>query len=321
MAKRVVESIVGVDTGKSHFDLHYWEGGEKERIDNRPRSIDALLERLPAASVIALEATGTYHEELLDRALRRGFTVYLINGQRLRAYAEATGLRAKTDPSDAELLARFVYYERAQLRPQRLIGADQRRLRRLLKRRALLVEMRTRLRQSSDATAQLKQYFAEVIEAANRAIAHIEHELRALVRRLGWEAEVQLCRSIPGVGELSAIALVESYQRGPFKSIDAFIAFQGLDVRVRQSGRWVGRRKLTKMGDAETRRLLFNAARAAVQRSALHAAYYERLRARGTPTTGAYVAVARKLARQAFGVLRSQTPYRCDLGSTACAAA
>ena len=56
------------------------------------------------------------------------------------------------------------------------------------------------------------------------------------------------------------MALVATWHRGAFSNVDPFIAFVGLDVRVRQSGRWQGRRKLTKSGDGEIRRLLFNAA-------------------------------------------------------------
>jgi len=79
-----------------------------------------------------------------------------------------------------------------------------------------------------------------------------------------WCLDVQLNgngpagRAIPGVGPLTAMALVAVYHRGHFRSVDAFIAFMGTDVRVRESGQSRGRRKLTKKGDPELRRLLFN---------------------------------------------------------------
>ena len=58
----------------------------------------------------------------------------------------------------------------------------------------------------------------------------------------------------PWVGPLTALALVALYHRGEFVCADAFIAFMGMDVRVRESGQWRGRRKLTKKGDPEVRR-------------------------------------------------------------------
>lgn len=45
-----------------------------------------------------------------------------------------------------------------------------------------------------------------------------------------------------------------------FASADSFIAIMGIDARVRDSGKFRGRRKLTKKGESELHRLLFNAA-------------------------------------------------------------
>ena len=61
---------------------------------------------------------------------------------------------------------------------------------------------------------------------------------------------------------------------------DAFIAFMGLDVRVRESGYFRGKRKLTKKGNPEMRRLLFNAARSGAKTKQWNA-YYLAMRARG----------------------------------------
>ena len=70
----------------------------------------------------------------------------------------------------------------------------------------------------------------------------------------------------------------------------------GRDVRVRQSDQWRGRCKLTKHGDPEVRRLLFNAAMQG-RRNPLWEPYYLSLRGRGMSTTAAFVALGRNLAR------------------------
>ena len=82
----------------------------------------------------------------------------------------------------------------------------------------------------------------------------------------------------------------------------------GLDVRVRDSGKHKGKRKLTKMGDPEYRRLLHCVAIAAV-RSVFYKAHYEQLQARGLAKTEGLVIVARKLARLAFALLNNQTSF------------
>lgn len=65
-----------------------------------------------------------------------------------------------------------------------------------------------------------------------------------------------------------------------FRNDDAFIAFMGMDVRVRDTGLYRGRRKLSKKGDPQLRRLLFNAAMQR-RRNAHWEPYYLALRERG----------------------------------------
>jgi transposase len=89
---------------------------------------------------------------------------------------------------------------------------------------------------------------------------------------------------------------------------EKLVAFLGLDVRVKQSGRWQGRCKLTKKGDGEVRRLLYNAAMQG-RRSSQWAPYYLRLRERGMSSTAALVALRRKLARFSFALLRTDALF------------
>ena len=94
------------------------------------------------------------------------------------------------------------------------------------------------------------------------------------------------------------MALVATYQHGRFCNADAFIALVGMDVRVRQSGRWRGQSKLTKKGDPEVRSRLFNAALQG-RRDALSEPDYLAMKDRGLSTTGAFVPLDLKLARVA----------------------
>ena len=89
---------------------------------------------------------------------------------------------------------------------------------------------------------------------------------------------------------------------------DSFIAFMGLDVRVRESGYFKGRRKLTKRGNPEMRRLLFNAARSG-SRTKQWNTYYLSLRERGHSTTAAAVALSRKIARLAFALMKNRSEF------------
>ena len=108
-----------------------------------------------------------------------------------------------------------------------------------------------------------------------------------------------------------------SFHRGAFRSSDAFVAFLGLDVRVRDSGQLRGRRRLTKKGNPELRRLLFLAAMQAA-RSRSWKDFYQRHLDRGLSRIQALVILARKLARVAFALLNNQTDYRPRYLKEAC---
>ena len=89
-------------------------------------------------------------------------------------------------------------------------------------------------------------------------------------------------------------------------------AFIGLDLRVRESGKHKGKRKLSKRGDPEARHLLYMAALATSQQPGpfadLRAHYLER----GFTKTEAAVFIARKLARVAWAIYTKKQPYRAD---------
>ncbi|EPG3660917.1 transposase, partial [Pseudomonas aeruginosa] len=78
-----------------------------------------------------------------------------------------------------------------------------------------------------------------------------------------------------------------------------------------ESGRKVGRRRLSKQGDKAARSLLYNAASSAV-RTPHFKDYYAALRARGLASTAALVVIARKLLRIAYGVWRTGRAFDPD---------
>lgn len=310
VAKRVEHYILGVDCSQHWLDIYHHQEQRLERIDNTASSIEAFLMRSAGPLCIGIEATNSFHECFVESAFRAGHLVYLLDAKRLSRYRDAIGQRAKTDPGDAYLAARYVAHERAQLRPFQPLSARQRELWRVLKRRANLVQAKAQLRQSLSELGTLKRSTEALLRHFDRLIALFERRLRILARQLGWCDALHRCQQLPGIGPLSALAMVAAFHRGRFLDSDAFVAFLGLDVRVRESGRFRGRRKLTKGGDPEPRRLLYNAACAAA-RTALFKPLYQQLLNRGLPSTAAFVVIARKFVRVLFAILRDGT--ECDL--------
>jgi len=299
--------LYGVDVSKARLDIASSQGASIG-LNNTGDEIAQWLASFPGRARIALEATGKYHELLLAQALAAGHEVFLINGRQLNHYREAVGPRAKTDPGDARLLLRYLSREEHDLKPVKALTVLEKRLWQLLQRRAVLVKVRTQLRLSLGGDDQLQSVQDDLTESLNRSIVRIERLMKQLADKLGWQEAVKRCQSIPGIGLINALALVTCFHRGEFQRSDQWIAYLGLDVRVRDSGVSRGRRKLSKRGNPELRRLLYNGAMSAKQMPGV-SEQYERYRHRGMSSTATLVILSRKLARIVFAVLSKGENY------------
>ena len=286
-----------------------WRHGDEHvtRIDNTRSAVDAFLKPYHGAC-IAVEATNRFHELIVARARRRGLTVYLISGYELKHYAVSVRQRMRTDAIDAQLLSRYLARARDGLIPYQPKSAQLNRLWQLLKRRALLVQQNEQRRQSFAGVLGLQSIERSLGRHHQRAITLIDQQLRTLSRELDFSADLARLRAIPGIGELSAYALLVAYRSGRFIHRDPFIAYLGLEVRTKDSGKHRGKRKLTKHGDSEYRRLLHCAAMACRHHPHFRQRF-ESLVARGLAKTAALVVLARNLARLAFVLLHRQLNF------------
>ena len=305
MAKRVEKITLGIDVAKDTGVVHVWETTQTQDVPNQSEAIVAYLKSLQGPVRIAIESTSNYHRRWVELALARGFEVYLINPRQLAHYREVVNQRNKTDPADAWLLARFLAHEAEQLRPCQPQDAHAQALWALLKRRAKVVEARKQLQLSfREIQLSAQALFTQFA----RLLARIDQRIQHAIQTLGWNDDYQRCLTIPGIGPLNAAALVAAYHRGVFASSDAFVAFIGIDVRMRESGGYKGKRKLTKRGEAEIRRLLYCATQPAASYPPFKA-YYQQQIDKGLSKIAAKVILARKLTRIAFALMRNQTLF------------
>lgn len=290
----VAKDAVVVACAAQSFPVH--------RIANQRASLLAWLKSLPAGSRIGLESTGGYHELLADLAHMQGHTAFLLNPLDTRHYARAMGNRAKTDRVDAGLIARLIAQEHMRLRPYTPPTANQRKLDRLIRRRAKIVRIKSTLKLTMNNlngfTAELKA----VLLKLDALIARIDAAMSTIAAGSPQYEEAQhRLQTIVGVGPVVGMALTNTLERLPFHNADAFVAFTGFDPRANDSGHKAGRRRLSKRGPAELRRLLFNAAMSAAK-TKVWKPIYEHYRTQGWSTTAALVIIARKIARTAWSL-------------------
>lgn len=306
MAKQVTEITLGIDVSKAELVICDWDTGEIIKLENNDSTIKAWLEALYGPVRMAIEPTSNYHLEFVEQAHALGFAVYLINPRQLAHYRQAVDIRNKTDPLDAWLLARYLARESDSLRAFKPQCAKAKQLWSLLKRRATAVRARTQLKQSfAEIKLPIKALFSEI----QRVLDRIDQSILALIRQLGWWPDYQRCLSMPGIGKLNAAALVVVFHRGAFAGADAFISFIGLDVCVRESGKFKGKSKLSKRGEAEIRRLLYCATQGARSYRPFDD-YYQKQLEKERSKIGAKCSLARKLARIAFALMNNQQSFK-----------
>ena len=306
MAKEVTEITLGIDVSKAELVICDWDSEEIITLENKASTIKDWLKSLYGPVRIAIEPTSSYHLEFVEQAHALGFAVFLINPRQLAHYRQAVDVRNKTDPLDAWLLARYLARESDSLRAFKPQCAKAQQLWSLLKRRATAVKARTQLRQSfAEIKLPTKALFCEI----QRVLDRIDQRMLELIRQLDWWADYQRCKSIPGAGKLNAAALVTVFHRGAFAGADAFVSFIGLDIRVRESGKFKGKSKLSKRGEAEIRRLLFCATQPARSYQPFDDYYLKQLD-KDRSKIAAKCSLARKLARIAFALMTNQQSFK-----------
>jgi transposase len=256
---------------------------------------------------VGLEATGGYQEAVAVGLHDAGHHVRVLNPSAVAAYAQSQLRRAKTDPTDAALIADYVRTQQ----PPRWVPPppDARQLQALVRRLDALLEMQTQETNRRELAAPI------VRPSIEATLAHLRDEIAAIKRQIAdhinqfptLRTQRDLIVSIPGIGDTTAaIVLGELLDIARFTSARHLAAFTGLVPHIRQSGTSLrGRGTLSKLGDGRLRKALYWPAITAMRHNAPLRRFAARLRAAGKPTMVVVAAVMRKLLHQIYGVLRS----------------
>jgi transposase len=321
------EQVVGIDVAKATFDLATQKADGKRKdlgkVPNTQAGITRarrwIAEHAPGAA-ICMEATGTYHEALAEALVADGYTVYVVNPAQISAFGKSELSRTKTDRTDAQLIMRFLLAQRAANKPPvpwKPLPASQKRLRDMVRRLDDLKEMRqmeaNRLEVSSASVhPSIHQVLATLdaqIEGLERMIRdHIDSDPDLRGRR-------DLLTSIPGIAETTSAWLLASVgDLSQFSDVRQLVAHAGLNPALRESGKFKGHTRISRVGDAALRAKLYMPAVCAKRHNPILGAFAQRLAERGKPGKVIICAVMRKLLHLAWGVLRSGQPFNPKFG-------
>lgn len=307
-----MEVYVGIDVSQDRLDVHLLPSGEAFALARDGAGIEALAARLCALgpALVVMEATGGFETVVAAGLAAQGLPLVVVNPRQIRAFAQALGLKAKTDALDAQVIARFAEAVRPAPRP--LADEAARALGEMVARRRQLVEMivaeRNRRRMLVRPT---------LIRGVDRVLAMLQQELSALERDLdetirgtpAWREAESLLSSVPGVGDKTARTLIAELPELGRLDRRKIAALAGLAPFNRDSGRSRGQRRIGG-GRAPVRAALYMAALVAMRWNPVLKPVAERMRAAGKRPKLIVVAIARKLLVILNAILREKKPWQ-----------
>ena len=294
MKEQVV--YLGVEIAKAYMDAAM--GNEKVRFSNDTighRELIKWVKQLKASVQVICESSGGYERALVQALVGAQLKISLVQASRVRQFARAAGILAKTDRIDAEVLYEFGKV----MGPQTLTAAklEQEHLRELESQRRhlthLLVMEQNRAARVSDACVQ--KLNGSLINQIKKQIEQLDLLIQRQIK-----ASPELCTkaekltAISGVGaRTAALLLAQLPELGQLNRREV-AALVGVAPFNRDSGNMRGKRTIYG-GRRPVRHGLYMAALVAAHHNPILRSFYLRLRAAGKPGKVALTATMRKL--------------------------
>lgn len=272
----------------------------------------------PALS-ITMEATGVYHENLAWYLHGKGFKINIVLALKAKRYLQSLGHRSKNDQIDAQGLATMGLEQQLDVWMPGSVD---------------LLRLRSLTRQY-EAIQTAKNTFSNQLEAVSHSAVSdplVSKSLNSIIKKMDAELEklkIQICNvvdknadlshkwslmePIKGLGKLTfAVIVAETGGFTLFKNIKQLVCYSGYDVVENQSGKRVGKTKISKKGNAHIRRAMFLPAFNLVRlKEGVFPDLFERVFEKTKIKMKGYVAVQRKLLCLMYTLWKTDQSYIC----------
>jgi transposase len=308
----VKEELVycGVDIAKLFLDVAI--GDEKRRLANDPTGHGQLIKWLKEVEgpvQVICEPSGGYERALVQALVRGQIKVSLVQANRVRQFARASGILAKTDRIDARVLCLFG----VAMRPPTLSASnlEQQQLRELESQRRhlthlLVMEQNRGARLGESAMRRLN---CRLVQQIKKQIEKVDLLIKNQIEgSQELSAKAHKLIAISGVGaRTAALLLAQMPELGQLNRREV-AALVGVAPFNRDSGKLRGKRTIYG-GRRPVRHGLYMSALVAARHNPILRAFYLRLRAAGKPAKVALTATMRKLLIVLNSALKPELSY------------
>jgi transposase len=293
----IAKETLQVQSDLQSLSLLYNQDGLKQ--------LRAFIEQHEKPMIIA-EATGGYERTLISMLFKYNITVALINPRLARAFAVSEGIKAKTDPIDADMLLRFA--KEKSPRPTVYIGAEREKLAALMDRRSQLNDHIVKEKNRLDKSPK------SICRSIKKTLRFFEKELTLIEERITklidsneeMQSQCDLMQEVCGVGPNTAWSILAYLSEITSLNRNQLVALAGLAPYNRDSGKFKGKRCI-QGGRAKVRNTLYMAAQTAAIHNPTIKTYVDRLRnEKGKPYKCAITAAMRKILVHLQSLLKKQ---------------
>jgi len=331
--EKIIRQSLGIDISMETFDvaiIHLLEGFDIKTISTKKFKNDLKgfelfyqwVEKLRNQNIeinFTMEATGVYYERLAYFLNEKDETVHVVLPNKSKKFAESLGLRAKTDKIDAKMLGQMGVERK--LRKWSPISPIFLKLRSYTRERESLIHDRTRaknqlhaLNHSRAAEQNTINRLCSKIKFLDEQIEQAEHDIEELIESdTILNKKVKKVLTVPGI-RLKTLAPIIAETNGfaAIVNIKQLTSYAGYDIRIRESGKWKGKNKISKKGNSHIRAVLFfPACTASVHNKHLKKCYTRIKEAKKIPMI-ANTAIQRKLLALIFTLWKNDTIYHYE---------
>lgn len=312
---------IGIDVSYENLKIawlgeHSWE---VLSIANTLEGILAWIATLDRARVhIVVEATGTYSAKIIYALHQAGLSLSVITPRQASQFAGVLKNITKNDERDACALCLFGQHMNPPLyeAPSEAAG----RLRQLRTLLAQLKKQRQALSNERHALLQLPNPLPLALDCIGQTLYFLDTQIQSLEKEICALAADQFSQlsqkitTVNGIGPKTALALlVATDGLKHFTDVKQLAKFVGLSPTERQSGKSLhAKGHINRAADPELRSLFYMATWSACKSNKACIELRKKLKNKGKPPKVILIALAHKLLRQVWGVVKNNTPFDND---------
>lgn len=297
MSEMKNKKFIGIDVSKYKLDIFHSVTGEVLQIENSKPAILKYIKGLEFSDevYVVIDLTGGYEALSVRLFCDQGFKVIRAEGRKVKAFARAMGVNAKTDKIDAKVLAAYGEKCFESLRPYKLYDNS---LGKLVMRLADLKSVR----QQEKNRLKMPDNISCIMVSIKKMLSFLDEEIAELEKTIKMKIESDTILSLKyktltqqkGIGDKVAFILLGLLPELGYLNRRQIAALAGVAPFAKESGTISGHR-FTRNGRPEVKKALFMAALVATRYDGKYKSFYNELTSRAKPKLVALTAVMRKI--------------------------